>query len=308
MTKREQQQDEYAGLPPELAKPMRSLGAAIAAKTKREKADKPKQPAAVIQLPLWQENTKGTPNSFLRSALFAAIQGKERQAFKRELLASQKGITIRFTGWQLDQSDLDVWEQTAELAQSHLLGNECHFRINAFLRSIGRNTGKSDHEWLKGSFARFMSAGVEITQGKCTYGGSLLEFWRDEDTEAYRIRLNPEILKLYTAGWTAVDWNTRQKLRRKPLALWLHGYYSSHAKPLPVKVDTLRSLSGSKAKKLYHFRAALRQALDELKVTGAIVSWQINAADLVTVHRGDAITASQRRHLTRARLRRKRKD
>ncbi|HEX2243237.1 MAG TPA: plasmid replication initiator TrfA, partial [Gammaproteobacteria bacterium] len=129
-----------------------------------------------------------------------------------------------------------------------------------------------------------------------------------EDTAIYRIRLNPEILKLYTAGWTAVDWNTRQKLRRKPLALWLHGYYATHAKPLPVKVDTLRSLSGSKAKKLYHFRAALRQALDELKATGAIASWQIDTDELVTVNRGNAITASQRRHLTHAKPCRKRRD
>ena len=97
-------------------------------------------------------------------------------------------------------------------------------------------------------------------------------------------------------------------MKRKDLARWLHGYYATHAKPLLVKVDTLRDLSGSKAKALYHYRAALRQALDELKAVGAIASWQIDAADLVTVDRGDAITASQRHHLTRAKPRRKRKD
>jgi hypothetical protein len=291
----------------DLTEVMESLHRTLEAK-KEAATPEPPHGGKVIQLPLWLEHTKGTPNSFLRSALFAAIQGKERQAFKRELLAAQKGTTIRFTGWQLEQSDLDVWEQTAELARIHPLGNECHFRINAFLRSIGRDTGKSQHEWLKGAFARLAGCCAEITHGPHTYGGSLLEFWRDEDTAIYRIRLNPEILKLYTAGWTAVDWNTRQKLRRKPLALWLHGYYATHAKPLPVKVDTLRSLSGSKAKKLYHFRAALRQALDELKATGAIASWQIDTDELVTVNRGDAITASQRRHLTHAKPCRKRRD
>jgi hypothetical protein len=106
-------------------------------------------------------------------------------------------------------------------------------------------------------------------------------------------------LNLYKAGWTAIDWDIRRKLRRKPLALWLHGYYSSHAKPLPVQVDTLRSLSGSKDKTLFSYRQKLRRALDELKAIGAIASWQIEAADLVTVDRGNAITASQRRHLTR---------
>src|SRR5665811_1771927 len=78
----------------------------------------PEQPqtSKIIQLPLWPEPTRGTPNSFLRGALFAAIQGKERRALKGELLACQKGYEIRFTGWQLDQSDLDVWAQAAHLA------------------------------------------------------------------------------------------------------------------------------------------------------------------------------------------------
>ena len=59
---------------------------------------------------------RGVPNSVLRGALFAAVQGKNRVAMKAELLAVQKGMEIRFTGWQLDQSDLDVWEQALHLA------------------------------------------------------------------------------------------------------------------------------------------------------------------------------------------------
>jgi hypothetical protein len=287
----------------DLAEVMESLRRTLEAKkeaaTPETPQNAPKQSAAVIQLPLWPEPTRGTPNSFLRGALFAAIQGKTRQYLKRQILASQKGSTIRFTGMQLDQSDLDVWEQAAALAQPHPLGNVCHFHINAFLRDLGRNTGKSDHEWLKDAFARLMTAGVEITEGRYTYGGAMLEFRRDEVAGVYIVRLNPTILNLYKAGWTAIDWDIRRKLRRKPLALWLHGYYSSHAKPLPVQVDTLRSLSGSKDKTLFSYRQKLRRALDELKAIGAIASWQIEAADLVTVDRGNAITASQRRHLTR---------
>jgi hypothetical protein len=97
-----------------------------------EQRPTPKQPAAVIQLPVWPGQTRGTPNSFLRGALFAAIQGKDRRALKREVLASQKGTSTGFTGWQLDQSDLDVWKQAAQLAASHPSGNVCHFHISAF--------------------------------------------------------------------------------------------------------------------------------------------------------------------------------
>jgi hypothetical protein len=291
----------------DMAEVMERLRRTLEAKKEKEAAT-PEPPAQIVQLPFWPEQTKGTPNTFLRGALFAAIQGKERRALKGELLACQKGQSIRFTGWQLDQSDLDVWEQAAELARGHPLGNVCHFKINVFLRALGRATGKSQHEWLKNSFRRLMAAGVEITYDHHTYGGTMLEFLRDEDANKYVLRLNPKILSMYKAGWTAIDWAKRQKLRRKPLALWLHGYYSSHAKPLPLKVNTLRTLSGSKTKTLYHFRSALRQALNELKTIGAIASWQINAADLVTVDKGNSITTSQRYHLTHAKPRRKRKD
>ena len=91
------------------------------AETAKQRGRRP-APAKVIQLPLWPEAKRGAPNAVLRGALFAAIQGKGRIALDRELLAAQNGITIRYTGWQLTQSDLDVWEQVLHLARTQALG------------------------------------------------------------------------------------------------------------------------------------------------------------------------------------------
>jgi hypothetical protein len=256
----------------------------------------PEQPqtSKIIQLPLWPEPTRGTPNSFLRGALFAAIQGKERRALKGELLACQKGYEIRFTGWQLDQSDLDVWEQAAHLAAKNPLGNVCLFRIKAFLIELDRATGKSDREWLKNSFRRLMAAGIEIKHGGKTYGGSLLEFWHDDNTDTYKLQLNPRIFAMYQDGWTAIDWEIRQKLRRKPLALWLHGWLSSNAENYPIKLETLRQLSGSQTKQLKHFKPAIVRAIEDLKKAGAITAAPIDG-DLVSFQRTP--TASQQKHI-----------
>ena len=262
-------------------------------------ADSRQELARVIQLPLWPEATRGTPNSFLRGALFAAIQGKEREYIKGQLLASRDGIKIRFTGMQLDQSDLDVWEQAAQLASSHPLGNVCHFSIYGFLKALGRNTGSKDHEWLKEVFRRLMSSSVEITHGRYTYGGSMLEFAYDEVAEVYILRLNEKILSLYKAGWSAIDRETRQRLRRKPLALWLHGYLSSDAENYPTKVETLHRLSGSKTKELYHFKANLKTALADLdEATEGKMGGTING-DLVEFKCQP--TAAQARHLAKKR-------
>ena len=297
-------------LPKELADTMERIGRSIAAKAERERNQpdtteaEPKATAQIVQLPLWPAPTRGTPNGFLRGALFAAIQGKERRALKGELLACQKGYEIRFTGWQLDQSDLDVWEQAAHLAASNPLGNICLFKIKGFLRELGRETGKSDREWLKNSFRRLMAAGTEIKHGHLTYGGSLLEFWHDDKLDTYKLQLNPRILALYKDGWTAVDWQTRRQIRGKPLALWLDGWLSSNAENYPVKVETLHYLSGSRNAQKAGFKRHLAKALNDLQAVGAISAHSF-IGDLVTIERTPS--ASQQKHIIKKASRKPRK-
>ena len=69
---------------------------------------------------------------------------------------------------------------------------------------------------------------------------------------------------------TLIDWEQRMALKGKDLARWLQLYIRSHAKPYPVKVATLRDLSGSRAKALKNFRAKLRVALDDLVTIGEL--------------------------------------
>ena len=250
----------------------------------------------VYQLPLWPEPARGIPNPVLRGALFAAVQGKNRAVFQRELLACQKGLQIRFTGIQLDQSDLDVWEQALHLARHHPLGSRCEFSVYGFLKALGRKTGKSEHEWLKNSFARLMGCGVELTnqQERKTYGGSLLEFLRDDESGRYVVIFNPKILTLYEGGWTAIDWQARQLLRGKPLALWLHGYLASHAKPYPIKIETLRAFSGSNNKAVRFFKRKLIAALNELKKIQFIRDYAFEDDNIII---NNPTTASQQRFL-----------
>jgi hypothetical protein len=297
----------------DLAEVMESLRRTLEAKkeaaTPETPQNAPKQSAVVIQLPSWPEPARGAPNDVLRSALFAAIQGKGREYIEGRLIAAVDGISIRYTGRQLEQSDLDVWEQVLHLARQHPLGTVCYFKGGAFLKAIGRSAGKANYKWLATVLTRLTACEVRFKRPGYTHGRGLIASYDiDEHTRLYRVSVDPDTAKLYAAGWTAIDWHQRQQLRGKPLALWLQGYYATHAKPLPVKVDTLRSLSGSHDKTLRSYRQKLRRALDELKAIGAIASWQIDAADLVTVDRGDAITASQRRHLIKAKSRRKHKE
>jgi Replication initiator protein A len=99
-------------------------------------------------------------------------------------IGSLQGVSVRYTGEQLDQSDLDVWEQAVHLARRHPLGNVCHFTAYAFLKALGRNTGKSQYEWLDDVIDRLVACDVILQTKDKEYGGNLIATWRRDKTTA----------------------------------------------------------------------------------------------------------------------------
>lgn len=243
--------------------------------------------ADVIQLPLWPEPKRGTPNAFLRSALFAAIQGNKRRWMKEELLQSTKDVAVKYTGEQLTQADLDVWDTLVHFARLHPLGTPCAFTAHGLLKALGRDTGKSQHLWLHSTIIRLQACSVQISHdGKEYFGPLIVEGAKDSDTRAYRVVLNPKLFPLFSEnGWTALDWEERQHLTKQPLAQALHGYWSTHRFPKPVHVPTLHRISGSGNKNMTGFRRHLKVALQTLQDIGFLVNWKIDDADLVHVTR-----------------------
>jgi hypothetical protein len=250
------------------------------------------------QLPLWPEVVRGVPNAFLRSALFGV--SNTRKTYKqRTVIAAVEGYEIRFLGTTFNQTDLDVWEMLLHIARPQPLGAKIEFTAHSLLKKLGRGTGGKDHEQLKEELARLGSGWTEITdtEEKKTFAGNFISsFVRDDETDCYSVSFSPEMARLYEAGHTLIDWEQRQALGRNNLAKWLQGHYSTHAKPHPYKVETLRNLSGS-ATTVKAFKQSLKKALDVLKAVGAIVSWSIDDRDLVHVVRQPS--GSQRKHLAK---------
>lgn len=259
------------------------------------------EPAKNVQITIWPEAVRGVPNSILRCALFGAVRRGKRAYMQGVPLAAVDGVTVLFTGPRLDQSDLDVWEQCMHLARTGGLGTRIQFAAHGFLKTIGKNTSGANHEWLRNAFRRLASSVVEIKDGKKAYFGPMIHHGtRDDENGHYCIEINPAIASLYGKdGWSQVEWEERLALKRQPLAQWLHGFYTTHAKPFPYKVETIHQLCGSEAKQMKHFRAELGEALGKLEeATG----WtcEIDGEDLVCVTKTP--TGSQGRHLIRKRL------
>ena len=99
--------------------------------------------------------------------------------------------------------------------------------------------------------------------GQGSYEGSLIEkIYRAEDSRAYVIVIDPKISGLFAGDqFTQVDWKVRRELDGHPLAQWLHGFYATHAKPYPMRVQTLLKLAGSSNGDPYSAAQKLRKAL-----------------------------------------------
>ena len=245
-----------------------------------------REKTAIAQLPLWPEPKRGAPNSFIRSALFAAIQSKDRQYLKEQVLASQDGITVKYTGEQLNQSDLDVWETIVHLAREQPLGTFCSFTAHGLLKALGLPTGNSQHKQLHSTLLRLTACAVEVHHEGKTYFGPLIKSGAKDDlTRHYGVELNKGIIHLFGENqWTALDWRQRQQLRGQPLAQALHAFYSSHRHPYPVKLSTLKEYTGSRNKQTASFKRQVRLALQQLVDVCFLSSFDIEG-DLVRVER-----------------------
>ena len=242
-----------------------------------------KERMKVIQLPLWPDAKRGTPNSFIRSALFSAVQSQNRVFIKDTDLFAQQGITIKFTGEQLNQEDLTLWETLVHMAKSSPLGNSCGFTAHSVLKAMELNTGGKEHKRLHLGIIRLAACIVEVQHENKKYFGSLIKSGvKDELTTHYTIELNRELIKLYgETNWTAIDWDQRLKLRRKLLAQALHAYYSSHRVPYPVKLSTLQLLTGSKNEQASSFKRQIRTALEHLIKIDFLHSYSIQGDSVI---------------------------
>jgi len=250
------------------------------------------QSTKITKLPFWADVKRGTPNSFLRSALFSAIQSKDRVWLKREILFSQQGIVIKFTGQQLNQEDLTLWEALVHFYREQPLGDEIEFTAYRILKLLDFCTGGIDRQRLDDGIIRLIACAVEIEYNGRKFAGSLVtNCIQNEVTKTYTLTFDKKLIQLFGEDtWTAIDWQQRLELRCKPLAQALHAYYSSHKTPYPVTLEFLQQLTGSRNTQPAGFKRHVCAALDVLVAIGFLQNYSV-VDGLVNVRRMATSTA-----------------
>jgi TrfA protein len=251
-------------------------------------------------LPFWPNEERGSPNAVLRSAIFKT--GTTRRFLKNETVASLANFEIKQTGESLNQEDLTVWITALHLAAPVPLGQTLIVTGYEFLKTMGLTDGADNYASLDERLLRLKDTRIEIVGKGMRYVGNLIDsVSRVKRTDKYRIRFNQEIEVLFGDGqYTNINWNIRQALIGKPLAMWNHGYFGSHAKPYPVTLIKLHEICGSEIKLLKNFKPQLKKALDHVvrayEDNGQAFSYLIEGDSVKVIHSG---SASQKRHMRR---------
>lgn len=295
--------DPYAGMGGDLAKALKSLERHRRELAKREASDEPApeapppaKPAAapigakkdkIICFPVIPAATKAIVNELARSSLFAAIQGKERQLVKDMRVEAIGESEILFTGEQFNQDDHDTLMQLASVAMLRPVGEYVTVSGHSLLKALGRGTSGKEHKQLDAEINRIIEGTIKVKSKGFNYIGHLIhDAVKHEISGQWVYRMNDTLQPLYSPkSYTLIDWQERKRLRGNALARWLHLWLSTHADSYPLKVETLRRLSGSKAKELRKFRQMLKSALVVLQTEGHITAWRIDENDLVHVER-----------------------
>ena len=251
----------------------------------------------VVMLQPWADDKRAAPNIIYRSALFPALNTKQRRRYvENQKVYSVSGLDVTFTGKQFDQTDLDVYLEILNLAKTVPLGQPVRFSAYSMLKALGRCTGKSDHVWLHSVLIRLRGGTVEMVTGKARFFGGLIEGGiRDEITHHYEVIINPSYAKFFGFGlWSAIDLDQRRQLAQKSTAKALHAYYSSHTDPAPHRYETLAAIVGLENKNRREMKASLIRAHEELKRIGFLLDYEAGP-DKIAIKA--TMTPSQQRHV-----------
>lgn len=211
-----------------------------------------------------------------------------------------KGFEIyQRTGWELRQAEGSIYYQLLLLClaadksalEQSALGEHLVIRFsrNDVLARVGWGVGGNQVDALWRGLNLLGDARFHVIKesgpNQFSWTANLLSLGKSDSPAAthYSVHVDAELARLFATGVTRLDLHQRAQLSDN-LSRWLHGYYSSHEVPFPVRIASLKVWSGRQGQRDDKFKLALEKALDELL---AVTGWSGEVRDgLVVVDRG----------------------
>lgn len=254
-----------------------------------------------VYLPSWRDAAVGIPNLILRSSLFSASAVTDKPLMNLEIL-SQGDTSIMLTGHPLGDYDRRVFAACLNYYRCDRplsSGDDPRWVKVTFwqlARDLKVTYSANTHQAIRDSLIRLNAAHLRIRvkrvdipmprlmdvvfddgyQGRATPERLL----RGSDLISFRVL--ESMARLFgPEDWSAVSDTALHEYSGLPA--WLASYYSTHAKPYPVKVEDLFKWSGVVCE-LREFRRRLKRALARLQGEDVLENIRVSAFELTDSH------------------------
>ena len=239
----------------------------------REEMDRIKAEIKLQDTPVQQlipdifEDKRAIPNGFLRSALFGMVRKGKRALVGNAPIFTMSQYDLTFTGYELDQNDLELWDTLIFLAKHKKVEDVLRISLYELLQTMKLSNNGKTIDALKKRIERLKIGTLKIKTGNKELGGSLINnYFIDTDGDGKLvIEYNKRLAGLFTENdFTYISADIRHLLGDNQLARWLYHFYTSHNEPLPFTLDFIQKLCRSESQPK-EFKRLIKSSLELVK-------------------------------------------
>lgn len=213
------------------------------------------------------EDKRAIPNCFLRGALFGMVR-KGRRALVGDMpIFTMSQYDLTFTGYELDQNDLEVWDTLMYLAKERKVDNELRITLYDLCQQMRLSYNQERAKKLEERALRLQLGQVKIKTANKVFAGSLINnVYIDKDGDGKLVvEYNKKLTPLFIDGdYTLISADIRHLLGDNQLARWLYNFYESHKQPIPFTIDFIQKLCRSESQPK-EFKRLLKSSLENVK-------------------------------------------
>lgn len=226
-------------------------------------------------LPEIFEDKRAMPNSFLRGALFGMVRKGRRSLVGDMPIFTMSQYDLTFTGYELDQNDLELWDTLIYLARERNVNNELRITLYDLCQQMRLSYNQERSKKLEERALRLQLGQVKIQTNNKTFAGSLINnvYIDKEGDGKLVIEYNKKLAPLFTEDFTYISADIRHLLGDNQLARWLYNFYESHNQPIPFAIDFIKKLCRSDSE-LKGFKQKLKISLEQVKKAHLAVNYK----------------------------------
>ena len=213
------------------------------------------------------EEKRVIPNCFLRGSLFGMVRKGRRALVGNVPIFTMSQYDLFFTGYELDQNDLELWDTLIYLAKSKKINNELRITLYELCQHMKLPYTSIYRKVLIERVKRLQLGQITIkTNGKQFFGSLIDNGYIDEVGDGKLvIEYNKKLAPLFADNeYTIVSINMRYSLGDNQLARWLYNFYESHNKPMPFSLEFLQKLCRSESEPK-EFKRLLKNAVEMIQ-------------------------------------------